>query len=106
MSRESIETVGHFQINTDRAACRKPLYIPLESGSESSFVQQGWMKQIRNRANVCSHLFDQGFAVCDGSSRFPEALNIGSRTPQFYRSSRHALPNAVMSFATDSASLL
>jgi len=37
------------------------------------------MKQLRNRAEVCSHVFDQGFAIRDGSSRFCEALK-----PKFF----------------------
>jgi hypothetical protein len=77
--RQRVKIVRRFQINLHLAAHCKSFHIPPESGSESSFVQQGWMKQIRNRAEVCSHVFDQGFAIRDGSSRFCEALK-----PKFF----------------------
>src|SRR5256885_12262039 len=78
VSRQPIKIVGHFEINSDAAASREALYIPAESGSEPSFVQQRRMKQVGNGPDVRGHVLDQSFALGHGSGHFCKMLKIAA----------------------------
>src|SRR5438874_5291187 len=102
--RQPIKIVGHLEINSDAAASRKALYIPAESGSEASFIEQRRMKQIGNGADVRSHVLDQSFALGHGSSHFCKVLKIAAQCGQIHRERGQGLSHTVVQLARESAS--
>jgi hypothetical protein len=63
IARQPIEMVRELQLHRDLAAFRKSLDVHPKSGSKSSFIEQGRVKEIGNRADILGHVVHQDRAI-------------------------------------------
>src|SRR5216684_2027241 len=69
---------GNLQIHCDLAALGESLCIPTESRSKSSFIQQRWMEQMGNCANLLAEFLYQSRTVVNRIGGLRQALDVGS----------------------------
>ena len=61
------EIAGDFQIHLNIAAFREAIHIPAKGRGKAGDIEEWWMKQMRNRANLARNLFDQVSILRNGS---------------------------------------
>src|SRR5713101_9038149 len=106
LARKPPKILRKLQIDLDLAPLREALYVPAKCRSKSSFVQQGRMKQVRNRADFSTQLLYQRRAVVNRSGNLGEAIDVGSHGGKVHSQRRQHLSHAVVQLASDAPSLI
>src|SRR5437899_6264600 len=93
---EPLKIRGDLQIHFNLAPFGESLDVPMESRRKSRFIQQGWMEQMGNGADLSTEFLYQSRTVVNRISGLHEASDIGSNCGKLYSQRRQHLPNAVL----------
>src|SRR5258708_5236482 len=78
LALEPLKIRGDLQIHFNLAPLGKSIDVPMESRSKPRFIQQRWMKQVGNRANLSTEFLYQSRTVVNRTSRPRQAFDGGS----------------------------
>ncbi len=106
LTRQPLKTRGDFQIHFDLAAFGESIDVPVESGRKSRFVEQRWMEQVGDGADLSTEFLYQSRTVVNRTGSLGEAFDVGSHRRKVHSEGGQHLAYAVVQLAGDAPSLI
>src|SRR5258708_20660146 len=94
LTRQPLKTRGDFQIHFDLAAFGESIDVPVESGRKSRFVEQRWMEQVGDGADLSTEFLYQSRTVVNRTASLGEAFDVGSNSRKLHSDAVHHLTSA------------
>src|ERR1700687_4683091 len=106
LAPEPPKILWDLQIHFNLAPFGESLDIPMESRSKSGFIQQRWMKQVGNRADLSTEFLYQSRTVVNRIGELREPFDVGSHRGKVHPQRGEHLPHAVVQLTGDAPSLI
>jgi len=78
LAPEPLKIRGDLQIDFYLAPFGESLDVPMKSRSKSRFIQQRWMEQVGNRADLSTEFLYQSRTLVNGIGGLRETFDVGS----------------------------
>src|SRR5882762_7801978 len=106
LAREPLKIRGDLQIHFNLAPFGESVDVPMESRSQSRFIQQRGMEQVGNRADLPTEFLYQSRTVVNRTGGLHEAFDVGSNRGKVHSQRSQHLPYAVVQLTGNAPSLI
>src|SRR5216684_8337452 len=106
LAPEPLKIRGDLQIHFNFAPFGESIDVPMESRSESRFIQQRWVEQVGNRADLSTEFLYQSRTVVNRIGGLREAFDVGSHRRKVHSQRRQHLPHTVVQLTGDAPPLI